>query len=55
MEYYHSWQCEIATEEMPFSQCALGIDYLSGCYYYNSTLLGTISGSTVSLIEGSEE
>lgn len=55
MEYYHSWQCEIATKEMPFSQCTLGIDYLSGCYYSNSILLGTISGSSVDRIQGSEE
>lgn len=55
MEYYHSWQCEIATKEMPFSQCTLGIDYLSGCYYNGPVLLGTISGSSIDRIEGTEE
>ena len=51
MDYYHSWLCEIATKDLYFAYHTLGIDYLSGCFYFDGSLIGTISGSTIEVMD----
>ena len=47
MDYHQSWSCEIATEDFSYHWCQLSVDYMSGCFFVDSSMLCPIQEATI--------
>lgn len=47
MDVFQSWLCECASNDMAYRQCKLGIDYMSGCFYLDQTMMEYIKDMTI--------
>ena len=47
MDYHQSWSCEVATEDFSYHWCQLSVDFMSGCFFVDLTMLCPIQEATI--------
>lgn len=53
MDYHQSWSCEVATEDFTYHWCQLSVDFMSGCFFIDSSILCPIQEATISATSNS--
>ena len=54
MDTNREWNCNIATDDLAFHACRLGVIYMSGCLYVDDIFLAPIREVTVTVAEGND-